>query len=94
MGLAVLPARLDRELKIIEDGILSGEDVLNDSRVASHAEWLNGFIGELKGEDRDTVHRRLEQEVGAVFLHVLEDAGVYKNTAEGRESLRRFLAEL
>ena len=94
MGLAVLPARLDRELKTIEDGILGGEDVLGDDRVASHAEWLREFIGELTGADRVTVRRRLEQEVGKVFLHVLEDAGVYKNTPEGREALRRFLAVL
>jgi len=92
MGLAVLPARLDRELQIIEDGIVSGEDVLGDSRVASHAEWLSGFIGELRGADRAAVRRRLEQEVGKVFLHVLEDAGVCKRTPQGREALRRFLA--
>ena len=94
MGLAVLPSRLDRELGVIEDGIVSGEDILADSRVESHSEWLGGFIGELRGADRVTVRARLEKEVGEVFLHVLEDAGVYKRTPEGREALRRFIATL
>ena len=94
MGLAVLPSRLDRELKIIEDGIVEGRDVLNDSRVESHALWLSGFISEIAGADRATVRARLEKEVGEVFSHVLEDAGVYQYTDEGRKALRRFLAEL
>ena len=96
MGLAVLPARLNRELQIMEDGIVNGreQELLCDSRIESHVPWLGGFIGELKGADRATVRRRLEQEVGAVFLQVLEDAGVYKNTETGREALRRFLRTL
>ena len=32
------------------------------------------------------------QETGRVFSEVLEDAGVYKNTAEGREGFNRFIA--
>ena len=94
MGLAVLPSRLDRELKIIEDGILSGGDILNDKRVESHAIWLSAFISQLKGSDRETVRTRLEKEVGEVFVHVLEDAGVYKRTEDGKAALRRFLDSL
>ena len=36
----------------------------------------------------------LHEEVGQVFVHVLEDAGVYKCTEEGREAFRRFLTVL
>ena len=36
----------------------------------------------------------LEKEVGAVFLRVLEDAGVYKRTPAGQAALGRFLASL
>ena len=36
----------------------------------------------------------LEEEVGIVFTHVLEDAGVFKCTEEGREAFRRFIATL
>ena len=37
---------------------------------------------------RDTNYIR--REVGSVFLQVLEDAGVYKRTAEGRAAFLRF----
>ena len=36
----------------------------------------------------------LEQEIGKVFVGVLEDAGVFKCTAEGREAFRRFVDSL
>lgn len=36
----------------------------------------------------------LKEEIGRVFVHVLEDAGVYKCTDEGRAAFRRFIATL
>ena len=36
----------------------------------------------------------LHKEVGNVFVHVLEDAGVYKCTEEGREAFMRFVQAL
>ena len=37
------------------------------------------------------VSEMLCEEVGKVFLEVLKDAGVYKDTAEGREAFMRFI---
>ena len=42
----------------------------------------------------EELEKVLEQEIGAVFVRVLEDAGVYKNTPEGQEAFRRFLNTL
>ena len=36
----------------------------------------------------------LKKEVGEVFVHVLEDAGVYKCTEEGREAFLRFIKSI
>ena len=44
--------------------------------------------------DAESVRAVLEKEVGAVFLRVLEDAGVYKRTQAGRAALGRFLEKL
>ena len=44
--------------------------------------------------DRENTKAILEQEVGAVFARVLEDAGVYKRTDAGRAAFLRFAAAI
>ena len=36
----------------------------------------------------------LKEEIGITFTHVLEDAGVYKCTEEGRKAFMRFISTL
>jgi UDPglucose--hexose-1-phosphate uridylyltransferase len=52
------------------------------------------FLPNYTHVDADNIQEILEQEVGKVFVHVLEDAGVYKCTKEGREAFARFLEAL
>ena len=94
MGLAVLPARLDRELALLEELIPAGTDACADERVAHHGPWVKEFLASRGRVDAANVRAVLEQEVGAVFLRVLEDAGVYKRTPAGQAALGRFLASL
>lgn len=42
----------------------------------------------------ENIHAILQKEVGLVFVHVLEDAGVYKCTPKGREDFMRFVDSL
>ena len=42
----------------------------------------------------DTVVREVKEEIGQVFVKVLEDAGVYKYNEEGRKAFDRFIAVL
>ena len=91
MGLAVLPARLREELGTLAEAILSCADIRADGRIAKHADWAD----ELRGKYRFTpenIHGILENEVGAVFEQVLEDAGVFKRTESGRAAFLRFAA--
>ena len=95
MGLAVLPSRLKQEMEALKEHILSGTDLSSDPLTADHAVWANSFISgrrsagcEVTGENIDGVIR---EEIGRVFCRVLEDAGVYKRTAGGREAFMRFL---
>ena len=90
MGLAILPSRLDKELALLESFIAEGKDISSEESIAKHSLWASGFADELKGQPLDVIRQRLEQEVGKVFVNVLEDAGVFKNTDEGRQSFRRF----
>ena len=94
MGLAVLPARLKTELEGLAECILEGKDPAEDTALEKHAEWVKAFLPKYENITRENVMEILQEEVGQVFVHVLEDAGVYKCTEEGRKAFKRFLAAL
>lgn len=94
MGLAVLPSRLKEELELLEDYILEGKAVASDERIEKHADWVAEFLPKYERIDRENIREILQKEVGIVFTHVLEDAGVYKCTEEGREAFMRFVETL
>ena len=94
MGLAVLPARLKGEMDKLADAILAGEDIRKDEMLEKHADWVDEFLPKYEPEsraDKDEIMRMLHKEIGYVFMQVLEDAGVYKSTEEGRAAFERFL---
>ena len=90
MGLAVLPGRLREELSALAEAACTGRDISNDEVLGKHAPWL----AELKEQYTFTEENAMEillNETGKVFSAVLEDAGVYKNTEEGRAAFLRFV---
>lgn len=94
MGLAVLPSRLKEELELIEEYILAGKDLRTSEKIEKHADWVNGFIKEYDNLNKDNITEIIQEEVGKVFVHVLEDAGVYKCTPEGRKAFMKFINSL
>lgn len=94
MGLAVLPARLKQELGDLADAILAKRDIREDEVLAKHADWVEEFLPKYDSITQENIHDILKKEVGDVFVHVLEDAGVYKCTPEGREAFGRFISTL
>lgn len=90
MGLAVLPARLKEELRILGEKILAKEDLRADAVTEKHADWVESWIGNVEITP-ENVTEIINAEVGKVFVGVLEDAGVYKATEEGRAGIRDFL---
>ena len=93
MGLAVLPARLKEELELLGDYLVSGKDIASNEKINKHAAWAESFKDQYEFT-AENVTEILEKEVGIVFTHVLEDAGVFKCTEEGREAFRRFISVL
>lgn len=90
MGLAVLPSRLKGELAALEEAILAGGDIGADPVLSKHAPWVE----ELKTRHTFTKENTaaiLQEEVGQVFAKVLEHAGVYKRTEDGRKAFLRFV---
>ncbi len=91
MGLAILPARLKKEMELLKRFILEGKDIRSDEALAKHADWVEEFTpryGEFTEENLDGI---LKREIGNVFVKVLEDAGVYKCTPEGRKRFMKFI---
>ena len=89
MGLAVLPARLKDELARLAELLRSGGDLYADEATAKHAPWAEELKTrhDFTKEDADAV---LRQEVGEVFMQVLEDAGVFKRDEAGQAAFLRF----
>ena len=94
MGLAVLPARLKEELEILADYLVEGKDIRSNEKIEKHADWVAGFLPKYSEISRENVMSILKEEVGQTFVHVLEDAGVYKCNEEGRKAFLRFIETL
>ena len=89
MGLAVLPPRLESELKEVEKYLLAEKNDIADY----HLKWAE----ELKADaqiTQENVTQVVQKAVGAVFARVLEDAGVFKRDVEGQEGFTRFIKTL
>ena len=91
MGLAILPPRLKKELKQVQDYLLEQE-----STVANyHLDWAADLKATHPSITEEAEAEAIVREsVGQIFARVLEDAGVYKRTAEGQAAFRRFVATL
>ena len=90
MGLAVLPARLKAEMETLEAVILSGAPISSDESVAKHEAWFEKFRANYTFTAENTADI-LKSEIGKTFVCVLEDAGVYKCTEEGRKAFMCFV---
>ena len=90
MGLAVLPARLKDEMAALQEAILNGKDLRSDKALEKHADWAEEFLPKYDTVTKDNIEEIIQKEIGLVFSEVLEDAGVYKCTEEGRKAFMRF----
>ncbi len=90
MGLAVLPARLKGEIDDMKRAIAEGKDFAEVESIAKHKAWFEAFKDNysLTPENADGI---IKTEIGKTFVRVLKDAGVYKDTEEGRAAFLRFI---
>lgn len=94
MGLAVLPARLNKEMDILSDYILNNKDIHSNEEIRKHADWAYNFIPKYESITKDNINEILQQEIGKTFVKVLEDAGVYKCTPDGMKGFMKFIQQL
>ena len=90
LGLAILPSRLKQELHDLAQALTDGRDISADPVLGKHTDWC----AELRKKYTFTADNAMEilrSETGRVFTAVLEDAGVYKCTAQGRAAFQKFV---
>ena len=97
MGLAILPARLKKELAALEQ-VMLGEGDYSDPALAFHEAWAKAILEEQKAKgvtlNSDNIHQVIQEEIGVTFTKILECCGVFKRDAEGKEAFRRFTGTL
>ena len=91
MGLAILPPRLKEELKQVQEYLIGRENTV----ATYHQPWADDLKATHPAiTDEAEAEALVRESVGQIFARVLEDAGVYKRTAEGQAAFRRFVATL
>ena len=94
MGLAVLPSRLKAEMEHLSECLVKDEDVSQYEDLKKHAPWVTEIKEKYEDINKENVEGILKEEIGQVFVKVLEDAGVYKCNEEGRKAFDRFISTL
>jgi UDPglucose--hexose-1-phosphate uridylyltransferase len=95
MGLAVLPSRLKDEMAQLEPLLVRRAPAAEyPEALQKHAEWAGEILARRPELCAENVQQILEEEIGQVFAEVLADAGVYKETPEGRAAFLRFLSSV
>ena len=93
MGLAVLPARLKTEMDMLGVALVCGEDIKNHEVLGKHSDWCEILLKKYVFT-KENVNGILQEEIGKVFVEVLEDAGVYKCDELGRRAFMKFLGHI
>ena len=90
MGLAILPARLKDEMRLMKDAILSGTDFASVPEIEKHKAWFEAFKDEYTFTENNT-EDVLREQIGKTFVRVLQDASVFKDTEKGLGHYIRFI---
>ena len=90
MGLAVLPARLKNEMALLEKAMLENKNIREDEVLAKHADWADEIRKKYGELTNDNISGIIRDEIGLVFSRVLEHAGVFKRTEEGKNAFLKF----
>ncbi len=94
MGLAVLPSRLKKEMELLAECLVCKTPIEEYECLRKHVDWAEQFVPKYKEINKENVMDILKEEIGQIFVKVLEDAGVYKCTEKGRKQFERFIFTL
>ena len=91
MGLAILPARLEKEMMDVKSYLCDGVEL--PERSEKHSDWVKQ-IKDKHPYTKENIDRLIEEEIGLVFEHVLEDCGVFKQDEQGIQAFTTWIEEV
>ena len=94
MGLAILPPRLLKEMEAVKQAVLSHSDLSSNPLTLSHVKWVNEWLPDYPGINEDNIDSILKEEIGKVFVKVLENCAVFPHTETEQEAFIRFLKNI
>ena len=89
------PPRLLTETGLLEQALkdpAQAQEIMARPEMEKHQAWYEELKAAGAGEG-DT-QRAIQESIGVIFGKILGNAGVYKDTEEGREAFRRFCSSL
>jgi UDPglucose--hexose-1-phosphate uridylyltransferase len=75
LGLGILPGTLYEEVNNIKDILLKKESLDEYPKLKKHQEWINELDKKVKDDNIDDL---LKEEIGQVYVKMLESANVFK----------------
>lgn len=92
MGFAVLPKSLKEEIYIIKQMLLKN-DVNFDDKVVKHKEWVLSLQAKYQFTN-ENITEIFHNEIGNIFLHMLDDCAVFKQNEKGLKGFKKFLGQI
>lgn len=92
MGLAVLPARLKREIAIMCEYAEAERNFRENEDIEKHADWYDEIRGNKKTDE--SYEDFFKREIGKAFSECLECAGVFARDEKGKSAFDKFIEEV
>ncbi|WP_312460248.1 UDP-glucose--hexose-1-phosphate uridylyltransferase [Proteiniclasticum sp.] len=93
LGLAVLPARLRDEMELLKQFMFKKDldGIYSEETLQKHGDFAQRILGENQFTSEEEIEAKLYDEIGYVFMKVLENCGVFKKDNEGEKAFQRFI---
>lgn len=92
MGLAVLPKRLKKEINEIVDILINNKEI--NENIKYHEKWINEMKQNYSFKNEEDALVIVKNEIGLIFVKVLEYAGVYKKDENGLNAFKKLVNKL
>ena len=81
-------------MQLVKEYILENKDLTQNEQIEKHAKWVEEIKEKHNDINKDNIDKIIEEEIGIVFMKVLENAGVFKRDEKGIAAFKKFISML